>query len=90
MDGLNVRELAKRCKCSTQPVYLSFSGMDEIKVEVAKMAMQLFFKFIENEMAKKEYSEYKAIGMGYIKFAVEETELFKYLLCATARKEWGF
>ena len=90
MDGLNVRELAKRCECSTQPVYLSFKGMEELKTEVAKKALDNFYAFIENEMAKKEYPEYKAVGMGYIKFAIEETELFKYLFMRKRTQEDGF
>ncbi len=90
MDGLNARELAKRCKCSTQPIYLSFKGIDEIKGEIAKRALQQFYEFTEREIAKKEYPEYKAVGMGYIKFAIEETELFKYLFMRKRTEEDGF
>lgn len=90
MDGLNVRELAIRCKCSTQPIYLSFKGIDEIKDDVAKRALNEFYSFIEREISKKEYPEYKAVGMGYIKFAIEETELFKYLFMRKRTEEDGF
>lgn len=90
MDGLNARELAKRCGCSTQPIYLSFKGIDEIKSEVAKRAVEQFYAFIEREIGKNEYPEYKAVGMGYIKFAIEETELFKYLFMRKRVEEDGF
>lgn len=87
MDALNMREIATRCNCSTQPIYLSFSGMEELKEEVAKKIEAAFDKFISDEIAKGEYPEYKAIGMGYIRFAKEEKELFKYLLMRNRTEE---
>ncbi len=80
MDSLNMREIAKRCKCSTQPIYLSFSGIEELKEEVAKKIAETFDKFIAEEIASGIYPEYKSVGMGYIRFAKEEKQLFKYLL----------
>ncbi|MDE5721365.1 MAG: TetR/AcrR family transcriptional regulator [Clostridia bacterium] len=87
MEALNMRALAKKCNCSTQPIYLSFSGADELKAEVAKKITSAFDKFIGDEIAKGQYPEYKAIGMGYIRFAKEEKELFKYLLMRNRTKE---
>lgn len=79
MEALNMRAVANKCNCSTQPIYLSFKGADELKAEVAKKGYGEFTKFIEREMASGKYPEYKSIGMGYIRFAAEEPELFKYL-----------
>lgn len=90
MDALNMRSLAKKCKCSTQPIYLSFNGADEIKKEVIAMIIANFNKFIKREIASGKYSEYKAIGMGYIRFAKEEKQLFKTLLMREGVSElWG-
>lgn len=80
IGALNMRTLAKACKCSTQPIYLSFDGVDELKTEVAKAVLEVFNGYIEKEIAKGEYPEYKAVGMGYIRFAKEEKQFFKYLL----------
>ncbi|MBD5631899.1 MAG: WHG domain-containing protein [Clostridia bacterium] len=80
IDALNMRTLAKKCNCSTQPIYLSFSGIDELKEELLKLISDMFDKRIEREMAAGKYPEYKATGMGYIFFAKEEKELFKFLL----------
>ena len=79
MEALNMRAVANKCNCSTQPIYLSFKGADELKAEVEKKGYEQFTKFIEREMASGKYPEYKAIGMGYIMFAAEEPELFKHL-----------
>ena len=90
MDALNMRSLAKKCKCSTQPIYLSFSGAEEIKREVISMGIANFNKFIEREIASGQYPEYKAIGMGYIRFAKEEKHMFKTLLMREGVSDlWG-
>ena len=78
-DALSVRSIARACDCSTQPIYLSFKGIDEIKAEIYKTSLNYFYKFIETEISLCQYPEYKAVGMGYVKFAREERELFKYL-----------
>lgn len=87
MDALNMRELAKRCNCSTQPIYLSFNGMDEIKSELRNMITETFDNRIKREIAEGKYPEYKAVGMGYISFAKEEKELFKYLFMRNRANE---
>lgn len=79
MEGLNMRSLAKKCNCSTQPIYLSFSGAEQLKQEVTKKITDYFDKFIQEEIAKGQYPEYKCIGIGYIKFAKAERQLFRYL-----------
>lgn len=79
MEGLNMRSLAKVCNCSTQPVYNSFSGMTELKRAVAREIIEIYHGYIRAELALKAYPDYKATGMGYIRFAREEPQLFKYL-----------
>ena len=91
IDCLSVREIANKCNCSTQPIYLSFSGIDEIRNEVIKKAIAVYDKYIANEIKSGKYSEYKAVGMGYIRFAKEEKQLFKMLLMrdGSFKKAWG-
>lgn len=89
IDELNMRTLAKRCNCSTQPIYLSFNGAEELKAELGKRIAEELDIFIGKQISKGDYPEYKAIGMGYIKFAVEEPELFKYLFMRRRTQEYG-
>ena len=88
-DSLNVRAIAKACNCSTQPIYLSFNGIGEIKDEVYKMTMEYFYDYLLKIVAKKEYPEYKSIGMAYVKFAHDESELFKYVFMTKPRVRYG-
>lgn len=87
-SALNMRNLAKQCNCSTQPIYLSFKGIDELKCEVRKRVAELFDKFIANELASGKYPPYKAIGMGYVRFAKQESELFKYVFMCDRKNEY--
>lgn len=74
-----MRTLAKACNCSTQPIYLSFSGADELKYEVKKRIIESYREYRKREIALNAYSEFKAVGMSYIRFAKEESQFFKYL-----------
>ena len=87
MDGLNMRTLAKACNCSTQPIYLSFSGADELKAEVKKRIIEIYRDYRKREILLNAYPEFKAVGMAYIRFAKEEPELFKYLFMRNRVKE---
>lgn len=87
MEALNMRTLAKECNCSTQPIYLSFSGADDLKAEIVKKIVATFNKYIGDEIASGQYPEYKSVGMGYIRFAKEEKQLFKYLLMRNRKGE---
>lgn len=87
--ALNVRTLAQACECSTQPIYLSFKGTEELKSEVAKEILKIYDGYIGNEIARGEYPEYKAVGMGYIRFAREEKQLFKFLLMSDGMAKTG-
>lgn len=78
--ALNMRSLAKRCNCSTQPIYLSFNGIEDLRKQINKKVLEVFQKYMDDEVASGRYPKYKAVGMGYIRFAKEERELFKYAM----------
>ena len=82
MEGasmLNARSLASRLNCSTQPIFFNFSSMDEVKFEVVSRAYELYGGYIKREIDKGEVPPYKASGLAYVRFALEEKELFKLL-----------
>ena len=87
--SLSVRAIAKACNCSTQPIYLSFKSVEEIKDEVYKMGLQFFYEYMLNMIARKEYPEYKSMGMAYVKFSHDESELFRYLFMTKPRTDYG-
>lgn len=78
-DSLNARSIAAHLKCSTQPIFTNFSGMDDLREAVIEKADEIFARFMENVIKSGDFPPYKASGMAYIRFAAEEKELFKLL-----------
>lgn len=78
-DALNARALAKKLGCSTQPVFSNYASMEALRTDVISAGMERYHRYLAEEMGSGQYPPYKASGMGYIRFALEEKELFKLL-----------
>lgn len=78
-SGLNARAVAKKLGCSTQPVFSNFSSMKELENAVTDLANRDFFMRITGSKDENKYPRYKVIGMEYIRFAIEEPEIYKFL-----------
>lgn len=87
IEAVNARSIAKALNCSTQPIYLSFSSMNELKGMLLQEAENAYQQFIQRETAMAKYSPYKAYGMAYICFAKKEKQLFKFLFMRERTKE---
>lgn len=79
VEGVNTLNVAKKLGCSTQPIYLSFKNIDDLREHVREEAVKVFFDYIERELAAEKYPRYKAFGMAYIRFAREEKQLFRLI-----------
>ncbi len=79
MEGLTARGLAAALGSSPRPIFTLFEGMEEVCREVIRAAQKLYQGYLDREMGSGAYPPYKASGMGYIRFAQEEKELFKLL-----------
>lgn len=78
-DRINARSIASHLGCSTQPVFSNFESMEELKLAVVERADEKCDEYINAEIARGVYPEYKASGMAYIRFAKEQKHLFKLL-----------
>ena len=78
-DGLTARALAEELGCSVKPIFGLFKNMEEVQGAVLSAAQDLYQSYLAEDMAAGKYPPYKASGMGYVRFAREETELFKLL-----------
>ncbi len=78
-EQLNARSLAAHLHCSTQPIFSNFENMEEVKMAVVESAQALYESYIEEDTQSGLYPPYKASGVAYIRFALEEKELFKLL-----------
>ena len=78
-DTINARAIASALNCSTQPIFSNFSSMEELQDAVIHATYEHYLGFIRREVESGKYPPYKAYGMAYIRFAIEEKELFKLL-----------
>ena len=85
--AINARSVAKKLGCSTQPIYLSFRSMDELKVDMTERAIELHTRHVREWLnildadgsCYKEHSHYSSFGIGFVKFAADEKYLFRWL-----------
>ena len=78
-DALNARALAQRLGCSTQPIFSNYASMEALRAGVIAAALERYHQYLAQSIASGKYPPYKASGMAYIRFALEEKELFKLL-----------
>ena len=80
-SAVNARSVAKKLGCSTQPIYFSFRNMDELKAAVSERAVKMHTMRVRDSLRIHEGndSRYSSYGMGFVKFASEEKQLFRWL-----------
>ena len=78
-EALNARSLARKMGCSTQPIYAAFGRMDALKKSLKELAEEKYIKSTRRELESGKYNAYKSYGVGFVRFAREEKQLFRYL-----------
>ncbi|MBO5033200.1 MAG: TetR/AcrR family transcriptional regulator [Lachnospiraceae bacterium] len=77
-ENINARTVAKKLNCSTQPVMYHFATIEELKKAVyAKLDWYHTEYLMKIEEPQK--GAMLGIGINYIRFAVEEPNLFRFL-----------
>lgn len=75
-EAVTIKQLAKELGCSTQPIYLSFSGMEELRGELIPLAVRDFQTYLKDNSKDGVGRLY---DMPYIRFAKETPRLFCFL-----------
>lgn len=72
------RNIAAKMKCSTQPIYLEFKNMDDLKnVLVADITNNVLTKLLKKEVTGNRLID---LGVNCIEFANKEKQLYKALV----------
>lgn len=87
VSALTARSLAGELGSSSKVIFGLFENMDDLQREVLVYADNLYQKFIADDIASGKYPPYKASGMAYIRFAMEEKELFRILFMRDRSRE---
>ena len=85
-ENISNRELAKKMNCSIRPIYYQFKNVEELNKELYKKIERYFYEFLIDNMIK-DVPLYKQIGINYIKFAIAENNLFKFLFMTEIKDE---
>ena len=75
--SLNARTVAEQLHCSTQPVMYHFATIDSLKRAAYAKADHMHTEYLMN--VAPEQDPILSIGLNYIRFAVEEPQLFRFL-----------
>ena len=76
-EQINARTVAKELGCSTQPVMYHFSTIDSLKRAAFARADRLHGEYLMR--VSPGVDPVLSIGLNYIRFAVEEPQLFRFL-----------
>lgn len=87
IENLNVRNIANKLSCSTQPIMYHYKNMDMLKEELYTMVDKYHSEFL---MRENNINHLLSIGLQYIKFANEEKNLFKFLFQSNKFSNFNF
>ena len=76
-ENINARTVSGQLHCSTQPVMYHFSTIESLKKAAFKRLDQLHSEYMMNTRPGQD--PILGIGLNYIRFAVEEPQLFRFL-----------
>ena len=79
--GISARNIAKKMKSSTAPIYAHFENISILKKEVINMAKDVLVNYLE-----KKYTDRKMLNtaMGVVIFAREQKELYRSIFLIDA------
>ena len=77
-ENINARTVSEKLKCSTQPIMYHFATIEELKIAAFERADQFHTAYLMN-VAGNEDEIMLGIGLNYIRFAVDEPNLFRFL-----------
>ncbi|MBR4549335.1 MAG: TetR/AcrR family transcriptional regulator [Oscillospiraceae bacterium] len=84
-EAVNARTVAQTLHCSTQPVMYHFSTMEELKRAAYSQADRFHTDYLMHSSGK--INPLLEIGLHYIRFAIEEPHLFRFLFQSGYAKE---
>lgn len=77
-ENINARTVSKKLNCSTQPVMYHFATIEELKKAVYAKLDRYHAEYLM-KVEEPQKGAMFGIGINYIRFAVEEPNLFRFL-----------
>ena len=76
-ENINARTVSGQLHCSTQPVMYHFTTIESLKRAAYAKADHLHSEYLMNNLSDQD--PVLGIGLNYIRFAVDEPQLFRFL-----------
>ena len=83
LEFVNARSVARKLKCSIQPIFRTFGTMEELKAATYKRAEEIY-NAVMIESMENSNEGFLALGSAYVNFAKTETNLFRLLFMSNA------
>lgn len=77
-ENINARTVANRLHCSTQPIMYHFATIEDLK-KAAYAKSDWYHTEYLMDMKQSQEDVLLGIGLNYIRFAIEEPHLFRFL-----------
>lgn len=77
-ENINARTVSEKLNCSTQPVMYHFATIEELKKTVYAKTDSYHSEYLMN-IINPQKGAMLGIGLNYIRFAIEEPHLFRFL-----------
>lgn len=84
-ESINARSVAEYLGCSTQPIMYHFATIEDLKQAAYGQLDKMHSEYLMRVSSEEE--PFLEIGLNYIRFAVEEPELFRFLFQSGYAKE---
>lgn len=81
VENVNARTVSEKLGCSTQPVMYHFAKIEDMKKAVYAKADRFHSEYLMN-IEEPQKGVMLGIGLNYIRFAIEEPQLFRFLFQA--------
>jgi AcrR family transcriptional regulator len=81
-DKLSARSLAKELNCSTMPIYSYLKSMKSLDKQLREKAIDILLNYQTTPRTGQAFFD---MGLGYVLFAKQEKNLFRYLFAGSER-----
>lgn len=78
VENINARTVSEKLNCSTQPVMYHFSTIEELKKAAYEKSDLYHTEYLMN-ITNPQEDVMLGIGLNYIRFAIEEPHLFRFI-----------
>jgi AcrR family transcriptional regulator len=79
LESVTSRKVAQELGCSTQPLYVEYKNMEELKADIVKIVVDRQRNSFDENISDSENFVYRAYGKAFLKFAQAEPFLFKQI-----------